>query len=102
MRLPIALLVATASAVVLARDPQRGQSTASSQQPTFRAEASYVRVDMYATQDGRAVEDLKIDEVEVLEDGDAQKIDSFEHVHVRPAGVLESRVLFRTPLPSRW
>jgi len=54
-------------------------------QPTFRAGANYVRVDMYATLDGQAVNDLKAEEIEVLEDGVAQKLEDFEHVLVRPA-----------------
>ena len=101
MRLPIALLVATASAVVMAQDPQPGRSPAASQQPTFRAEANYVRVDMYAMQNGRAVEDLKLDEIELLEDGAAQKIETFEHVHVRPAGPQETRIEPNTIRDSR-
>jgi VWFA-related protein len=102
MRLPIALLVATASAVAMAQNRQPGQSTADSQQPpTFRAEANYVRVDMYAMQDGRAVEDLKVDEIEVLEDGATQKIETFEHVRVRPAGPQETRIEPNTVRESR-
>jgi VWFA-related protein len=57
----------------------------SAQQPTFRTGANYVRVDMYATRDGRPVEDLKQDEVDILEDGVLQKVDAFEHVKVRTA-----------------
>ena len=101
MRLPIALLVATASAVVMAQAPQPGQSPVASQQPTFRAEANYVRVDMYAMRDGRAVEDLKLDEIELLEDGAAQKIENFEHVRVRPAGPQETRIEPNTIRDSR-
>jgi VWFA-related protein len=101
MRLPIALLVAAASAVVMAQDRQPDQSTAASKQPTFRAEANYVRVDMYAMQDGRAVEDLKLDEIELLEDGAVQKIETFEHVHVRPAGPQETRIEPNTVRESR-
>lgn len=59
--------------------------------PTFRAGANYVRVDMYATKDGASIEDLKAEEVEVLEDGVVQKIEAFEHVKVAPAGPQELR-----------
>ena len=52
-------------------------------QPTFRTGANYVRVDMYATRDGKPIEDLKVDEIDILEDGVLQKIDAFEHVRVR-------------------
>ena len=47
--------------------PQQGQEGA--QRPTFRAEANYVRVDVYPTADGRPVMDLTQDEFQVLEDG---------------------------------
>ena len=76
-RLSVILYVVAAVAALTAQ----GQPT----QPTFRAGANYVRVDMYATQDGRAVNDLKAEEIEVLEDGVPQKLEDFEHVLVRPA-----------------
>ena len=60
-------------------------------QPTFRTGANYVRVDMYATVDGKSVNDLAAEEVEVLEDGVPQKLEAFEHVQVRPAGPQEAR-----------
>ena len=60
-------------------------------QPTFRTGANYVRVDMYASVDGKSIEDLTAEEVEVLEDGTPQKLEAFEHVQVRPAGPQESR-----------
>ena len=62
------------------------------QTPTFRAGANYVRVDMYATQNGALVEDLQPDEVDVLEDGVVQKVETFEHIRVEPAGPQESRI----------
>ena len=61
-------------------------------QPTFRTGANYVRVDMYATRDGKPIEDLKIDEVDIVEDGVLQKIDAFEHVRVRTGVPQELRV----------
>ena len=60
-------------------------------QPTFRTGANYVRVDMYATVDGKSVDDLTAEEVDVLEDGVPQKLEAFEHVQVRPAGPQEAR-----------
>jgi VWFA-related protein len=60
-------------------------------QPTFRAGANYVRVDMYASVDGKSIDDLTADDVEVLEDNVPQKLEAFEHVQVRPAGPQESR-----------
>jgi VWFA-related protein len=46
---------------------------------------------MYATVDGKSVDDLTAEEVDVLEDGVAQKLEAFEHVRVRPAGAQETR-----------
>jgi VWFA-related protein len=75
-------------------------------QPTFRAGANYVRVDMYATRDGKAIDDLKVDEIDILEDGVLQKIDTFEHVKVRtapqesriePTGIAQSREMAGNP-----
>jgi VWFA-related protein len=60
-------------------------------QPTFRTGANYVRVDMYASVDGKSIEDLTAEEVEVLEDGAPQKLEAFEHVQVRSAGPQEAR-----------
>ena len=54
--------------------------------PTFRTEANFVRVDTYPTKDGKPVTDLGAADFEVLEDGVLQKVESFEHVVVRPAG----------------
>jgi VWFA-related protein len=67
--------------------PLSGQNT-----PTFRSGANYVRVDMYATRDGQSIEDLKPEEVEVLEDGVVQKVEAFEHVRVASAGPQELRL----------
>jgi hypothetical protein len=69
-------------------------------QPTFRAGANYVRVDMYATRDGKPIEDLKAEEVDILEDGVLQKIDAFELVKVRTTPV-ESRIEPNTITQSR-
>jgi hypothetical protein len=60
-------------------------------QPTFRTGANYVRVDMYASLDGKSVDDLTAEEVEVLEDNLPQKLEAFEHVQVRPAEPQEAR-----------
>jgi VWFA-related protein len=72
---------------VSAQDPQPR-----SQQPVFRTEANYVRIDALVTTDGRPVEDLARDDFEVLEDGVPQTIDSFEYVRITAAGPLTERV----------
>jgi VWFA-related protein len=76
-------------------------SISSAQQPTFRAGANYVRVDMYATEDGLPVEDIKADEIDLREDGVPQNIETFEHVVVRPAGPQETRIEPNTVAESR-
>lgn len=70
-------------------------------QPTFRTGANYVRVDMYASKDGKAVDDLTQADVEVLEDGAVQKVDAFEHVKVRTLTPEESRLEPNTITESR-
>ena len=79
-RLSASLYVVAAVATLTAQQPA---------QPTFRAGANYVRVDMYATEDGQAVNDLRADEIEVLEDGVPQKLEDFEHVLIRPASASQ-------------
>jgi VWFA-related protein len=81
-RLSTLLYIAAAVAAVAAQGPP---SQRDPNQPTFRAGANYVRVDMYATQDGQPITDIRADEIEVLEDGVPQKLEDFEHVLVRPA-----------------
>jgi VWFA-related protein len=82
----ILAVACAAVAALVAQDQQPPRS-----QPTFRGGANVVRVDLYAMRDGRAVDDLKPSEVDVLEDGVKQTIDSFEHVVVRPPVSQELR-----------
>jgi len=84
-------LVLLAGQPALTQQPQQPQTPPTPQQPPprpprFRAEANLVRVDVYATKDGTPVEDLKAEDFEVFEDNAGQKIDSFEHILVMPAG----------------
>ena len=60
--------------------------------PRFRTETNLVRVDVYATKDGVPVQDMKAEDFEVFEDNTPQKIDSFEHIVVSPAGPTEALV----------
>ena len=82
-RLSICLLVLAVAAVAAQNQPP-GEA-----QATFRTGANYVRVDMYALRDGEAVQDIRRDEIEVLEDGVPQTIEDFEHVVVRAPGTQE-------------
>jgi VWFA-related protein len=51
-------------------------------QPVFRVEATLVRVDAFVTKNGVPVEDLTAEDFELLEDGVAQKIETFERVKI--------------------
>ncbi len=75
--------------------PQQGQPPAQQgqpQPPVFRAEANFVRVDVYPTSGGKPVLDLKEEEFEVLEDGVPQKVQTFEHVVIQAPTVLDRAV----------
>ena len=71
--------------------PEKPQDTAQ-QPPRFRVDANFVRVDAYPLRDGKPVLDLKAEHFEIFEDGVAQKVETFEHVVVRPAGPQGERV----------
>ncbi|MEO7157574.1 MAG: VWA domain-containing protein [Vicinamibacterales bacterium] len=59
--------------------------------PRFRAGASLVGLDAYFTKDGKAVTDLKLEEIEVFEDGQPQKIEKIRLVHAAPRGQRSSK-----------
>ena len=98
-RFSVSLIALAASAALFAQADQPANTQP--QQPIFRAGANYVRVDMYATDDGRPVEDLEVDEIELREDGAPQTIETFEHVLVRAAGPQEARIEPNTVNESR-
>jgi VWFA-related protein len=71
---------------------------------TFRAEANYVRVDVYpTTRDEAPVADLTQSDFEVLDNGTPQKIEQFEHIVIRTAGARpqETRIEPNTVRESR-
>ena len=80
------LWVALAAATILAAQEQRSGP----QDPTFRTSIQSVRVDLYVTRDGKPVTDLRRDEIELLEDGVPQTIQTFERIrsaaHAPPSG----------------
>src|SRR5918993_2301132 len=79
------LLLAAASVLTVATPTATQQPQQQEQQPRpprFRTETNLVRVDVYVTQDGAPVQDLKAEEFELFEDNTPQKIDSFEHIVV--------------------
>jgi VWFA-related protein len=80
-------LIVYAAAVTLAQVPaQPPPQQPQPPLPRFRAATNLVRVDVYATKEGVAVQDLTADDFEVFEDDASQKIDSFEHIVVRGGG----------------
>ncbi len=83
-----------------------GNSTQSAPQdqprPTFRTEANYVRVDVYATSsNGTPILDLRREEFRLLEDRTLQTIEQFAPVVIRAAGIPSTRTDPRSPEASR-
>ncbi len=72
------------------RQMPASQAPATPQQPTFRAAANFVQVDVYPTAGGRPVADLSKNDFEVLEDGVPQQVATFEHVSVHPSEGIET------------
>ena len=89
MRSSLGLLVVACAAVTLSA---QAPTPAQTPRPTFRGGINYVRVDMYATQKGQPINDIRQDEIELLEDGKAQQIRDFEHIVVRTNTPQEVRV----------
>jgi hypothetical protein len=82
----IAGLVVVATAMTVAARPAPAQDQP---RPTFRTEANYIRVDVYATtRDGTVVEDLRRDEFRLFEDRAPQTIDQFSPVVIRRGGAV--------------
>jgi VWFA-related protein len=84
----VAALVLAAGLV--AQTPAKPQQP-TPQQPTFKAGVNFVRVDVYPSIKGQIVADLKQDELEVLEDGVPQRIETFEHIVTRAPGTVSER-----------
>jgi VWFA-related protein len=84
-----ALVLAASVSAALAAQTGSGQPPAD--QPTFRLDANFVRVDLYATLDGRAVTNLTASDIEILEDGVPQAIETFEHVALSRGVPVEQR-----------
>jgi len=77
------------------------QTPPQEQRPIFRGAANFVRVDVFATKNGVPVDDLTADDFEVAEDGDLQKVETFELVKIQAGGDPISRVEPRTVRESR-
>ena len=61
------------------------------QPPSFRTEANFVRVDVFATRNGTPVHDLKLEDFQILEDGTPQTVSTIEYVNVRTGAPQELR-----------
>ena len=88
-RTSVALAVATMAGVPGAQTPDRASQQ---RQPPIRAQANYVRVDVYPTKDGRPVMDLRVEDFEVFENGAPQAVSAFEHVVVTSGGPQAQRL----------
>ena len=71
---PVARVLVLGATLSVAVAAQTGSGQRPPDQPTFRLDANFVRVDLYATLDGRPVTDLTGDEVGVRADGVPQAI----------------------------
>ena len=107
IRAVLASVVVIAAALSTGAQSSTPQTqTRDPQQPVFRTEANFIRVDAFPTKDGKPVKGLTAADFEVLEDGVAQKIETFEYVEVRgtpqelrqePNTIAESRDMMRNP-----
>ncbi|HSC27270.1 MAG TPA: VWA domain-containing protein, partial [Vicinamibacterales bacterium] len=74
------------SLLALATPSAESAADRGAQQPPIRTEATFVRVDVYPTKDGRPVPGLTKKDFEVFEDGVLQTVQTFEHIQIRSAG----------------
>lgn len=107
-RLIIAFGLCVATAVLAAQDRQ---TPLDPERATFVGETQSVRVDLYVTLDGVPIDDLRLEEVQLLEDGAAQTIRTFDRIAFAPAGsiptiapgtLLESRAMAADPRSRVW
>jgi VWFA-related protein len=89
MRFILAAASAAIVAMSLASPGAQSEKPQSDQPPRIRVDTNFVRVDAYPIKDGKPLLGLKAEDFEVFEDGKLQKIDTFEHVVVRPADSTE-------------
>lgn len=79
-------------ALTAALGAQEALPTGEQTLPRFRAGASLVRVDAYITEGGVPAADLSAEDVELLEDGALQRIETFERIAPRPPGEMSARI----------
>ena len=80
----LVFFVAFVTFVIFVPPPWRvspqGQQQSTQKPPVFRGGATYVSVDTYPTIEGRIVEGLTRDDLQIFEDGKPQTIETFEFV----------------------
>ena len=86
------LLAALATAPARPRAQQTPPPPQTPPQQPIRVETNLVRVDVYPTADGKIVSDLRAEDFEILEDGNAQAVKAFEFIVIRPTGSQSARV----------
>ena len=106
MNFPLARATRLAALLVLGALALVQRTNAQDQPPKFHTETNFVRVDVYPTVGGAPVRDLTANDFELLEDGQPQKIETFQHVNVigpavagagrEPTSVAESRQVAET------
>lgn len=89
-RVSAALTMAVVAVSLVAQTPPPADS--GQRQPPIRAQANYVRVDVYPTRDGQPVMDLRVEDFELSESGTPQSISTFEHVVINTGGPQAQRV----------
>lgn len=83
MRIPAAVLLGSFCAATLAAQAPPQQAPTDTPPPTFRVEVNYVEVDAVVTDaQGNAVTDLKLEDFEVREDGQPQKVTAFSTINL--------------------
>jgi hypothetical protein len=93
--------VLAAGTIAVAALISGGPSAQDQPRPTFRTEANYVRVDVYATTRGETpVTDLRRDEFELIEDRVRQAIEQFTPIVIH-GGTASTRRDPRTPEEGR-
>src|SRR5579859_535112 len=84
-RLSILLAALLLSALSLAAQQPSAQNTSNQASPTVRSTANEVVLDMvFRDKKGRAIHDIRPEEIHVLEDGVEQKVTSFHLVEGKP------------------
>ena len=88
----VCLVTLPAQAPPQSPPPQKSdQKPDQRQPPSFRTEANFVRVDVFATRNGTPVHDLKLEDFQILEDGTPQTVSTIEYVNVRTGAPQELR-----------